>query len=99
MVVWRADHSLAESAHARLLSRPQLLPVLVGGHAGRRHWLRGLHVGTSITSPLCCLAYHWLPGIHVGTSTTSRFFVFVLGRSVEEEKNKQASGYLFGRYI
>ena len=36
---------LAESPHARLLPRPQLLPFPAGGHAGRWYQLSRLHLG------------------------------------------------------
>ena len=41
-----AGDTLAESAHARLLSGTQLLPVSTRRHVGRRHWLSRIHLGT-----------------------------------------------------
>jgi len=40
-----AGDALAESLHARVLSRPEQFPLPTGGHAGRRHQLYWLHLG------------------------------------------------------
>jgi len=40
-----AGDALAESLHARVLSRPEQFSLPTGGHAGRRHQLYWLHLG------------------------------------------------------
>lgn len=46
-----SDHALAVAANARLFSRAQLVPVVAGRHAGRRHQLSRLHMGKSSNVP------------------------------------------------
>ena len=42
--------TLAEPVHARLLSRPQLLPLTPGGHVGGRYRVFGIHMGKNLMS-------------------------------------------------
>ena len=42
------DYSLAESTHARLLSRSKLISVTARGHVGGCYWMSWIHMGESM---------------------------------------------------